>query len=356
MSRPLPTAPDATAPPRPAAGRGRRLLVNLALAAASVVFTVVGLEAACRLAGFQTRGTWSAPCYRHVPGVGHLFIPDFRGTMYKGISTYWRHLPVRINSHGLRGADFPVQKPPGVARVLVVGDSFAFGYLLPEEESLPALLQETLDGPRGAGRVQVINAGIPGYGIFNERAFLERVGLGFEPDVVVLSASPGDIFDAATQKDGAGTKVNVSREFRIYGAVRSSALMNAMEYLFFQTLRRIDPQLTLTRGLHAETLSEPMQRAWERYARTFAELAAVARAHRAPLLLLLYPPELDLYSDGTAVTRRWAQLAADNGVAFVDLLAAFRPERRQGLYVPADGHPNGAANRIAARELAARLP
>jgi lysophospholipase L1-like esterase len=354
VNQPAP-APDHVLEPT-GASRWRPLAVNLALAAASIIISVGGLELTCRLIGFQTRGSWSTPCYRVVPSVGHLFIADYRGTMYKGISTHWQEVPVRINSHGLRGPDFPTEKPPGVTRVLVIGDSFAFGYLLPEAESLPAQLQQTLDARGGPARVQVINAGVPGYGIFTERAFLEHIGLGFAPDVVVLSASPGDIFDAGTQKDSAGTTVNLSREFRVYEAVRSSALMAAMEYIFFQAIARLDPKLSLTHGFHAETLSTAMERAWTRYTRTFAQLAQLARAHHVPLILMLYPPQLDLYSDATPVTARWAKLAADNGVTFVDLLPTFRPARSQGLFVPADGHPNGTANRIAAGELAAHLP
>jgi lysophospholipase L1-like esterase len=333
----------------------RGLLQNLTLAAVSVVVTIVGLEAAARLVGFQTRGSWSAPSYQLIPGIGHLFIPGYQGTMYKGISTGWRDIPVRINSHGLRGAEFPVAKPAGVDRILVIGDSFAFGYLLQEDEAMAAYLQRLLDAARGPGRTHVINAGVPGFGIFNERGFLEHRGLAFGPDVVVLFVTPGDIADAATRKNDEGTQVDISKEVRLYTAVRTSALMNAMEYGFFSLVRAIDPKLSLATGLHAETLSPGLATAWGRYQEGFKRFASVAKDKGIPVLLVVYPGELQLYSDGTRVQDRWRQLADDNGVAFLDLLPVFRPVRGRRLYIPADGHPSAVGNQLAAEQVAAWL-
>ncbi|HLV34591.1 MAG TPA: hypothetical protein VKY59_05750 [Spirillospora sp.] len=48
---------------------------------------------------------------------------------------------------------------------------------------------------------------------------------------------------------------------------------------------------------------------------------------------------------------RLAQIAADNGIAFLNLLPGFRAEAEQGhmLYFPADGHWNAAGHQLAAR-------
>ena len=277
------------------------LLANVALALTSVLVVFGGAEVVLRYAGFTTRGTWSAHCYQAVPKIGHLFIPGFRGTMYKGISSRWQDIPIRINAHGLRGAEFPVAKPPGLQRVLVLGDSFAFGYLLPEEDAYPSQLQGLLDK----------NAGVPGYGIDNQAALLEHRGLAFEPDVVVVTASPGDVADAGTHKirKNGTDPVDMSSELRLYRLVQTSAVMNLMQYLFFASVVMTDPKITLNRGLHATTLSEAARRALERYEEQFTT----------------------------------------HGVGFVDVLPAFKAERRQELYLPADGHTTREANRFPAR-------
>ena len=338
--------------PRVAGNRLRRLAPNLALAAASVLAAVAVLEGGARLGGFQPRGTWSSRCYEHVDGVGHLFVPGYRGTMYKGISTGWREIPIRINAHGLRGAEFPRAKPAGVRRILLLGDSLAFGYLLEERDSVSAQLQTLLDGRAGAGRTHVVNAGVPGYDLANVAGLLERRGLAFAPDVAVVVTGPGDVHDAGTRKNAAGERVDLGRELALYRLVQTSALANAMQWLGFRALRLLDPTLPLTRGLHAEVLSAELRRAWDRYEGDVARLAALAAAHRLPLLLVLVPGELQLFSESTTLGRRWADLARRHGVGFVDLLPAFRPVRRHGLYLPADGHPNAEASAIAAREIA----
>ena len=342
-------------------GRLRGIAINLALAATSLVVVLGGLELVLRFAGFQTRGTWSAPCYEPVPDIGHLFIPGFQGTMYKGISSGWADVPVRINTHGLRGPEFPLAKPPGVQRVLVLGDSFVFGYLLPEEDAYAAQLQHLLDERRGRGRVQVINAGVPGYGIRNETAFLEHRGLAFEPDVIVVTASGGDIADAGIRQNRDGEEgIDMSRELRLYRLVRTSALMNFMQFLSFGIIHASDPKLSLNGGFHAAKPSGAIRQALRRYGDEFAHLTNIARRYGAPVIFVAYPGELDLFTDNTVVRDHWRRLADAHGARFVDLLPSFKDGRRKKLFLPADGHPNAEANRLVAEavadELARTLP
>src|SRR5262245_36579634 len=94
----------------------RGVLVNVVLAITSTLLFLVLLEGACRLIGFQARGTWSSPAYEHVADIGYQFKPGYRGTMYKGLATDWHDIPVRINALGFRGPDLPLQKPAGVTR------------------------------------------------------------------------------------------------------------------------------------------------------------------------------------------------------------------------------------------------
>ncbi len=339
-----------------AGGRLRGLLVNLTLAVVSVLVLLVVMEVGLRFAGFQTRGTWTSPPYDRVEGIGHLFKPGYDGEMYKGISSRWQEIPVHTNSHGLRGEDFPVAKPSGEKRVLVVGDSFAFGYLLPDDETFPTLLQKDLSAIPGIGNVRVINGGVPGYGIRNISGLLQHRGFGWKPDVVVMMASPGDIADAGLRKDhdagGGGERVNIRQDLRLYQAVRSSALMNFLQYAFFRALTASDPTMKLDRGLHAPNPSPSVEQAWGRYRKLFEELVALSKARGIPFVVVTYPGELELYADTTVVRDRWKEMATSQGAVFVDVLVPLKEHRREDLYLPADGHPAGAANAIVAAEVA----
>jgi hypothetical protein len=78
------------------------------------------------------------------------------------------------NDDGLREAyDYALEKPPGVRRVILLGDSFVFGWGLPLEHTMGHQLASLLDGTRW----EVLNMGVPGYNTTHEVSFLEDRGL-----------------------------------------------------------------------------------------------------------------------------------------------------------------------------------
>ena len=73
-----------------------------------------------------------------------------------------RGVPYRTNSRHLRDREFPPDKPGGVFRVVVVGDSFVFG-IGPLETIFPKVLEQRL-GERFDGAVEVMSVGLPACG------------------------------------------------------------------------------------------------------------------------------------------------------------------------------------------------
>ena len=104
---------------------------------------------------------------------------------------------IRINAAGLRGAD-PVED--GGCRVLALGDSFTFGLGVEEDEVFHQLAADPL---RESGlAIEVLNGGIPAIGVPQEVRWLERHGLGFDPDLVLLAMFIGnDLRDAKAGSD-----------------------------------------------------------------------------------------------------------------------------------------------------------
>jgi lysophospholipase L1-like esterase len=96
-------------------------------------------------------------------------------------------VPIRINRLGLRDVEREYAKPANVTRVLLLGDSFIEAMQVPLEGVLATQMQERL-GPR----VEVINAGVSGYGTASELLFLQREGFRYDPDVVLLAFYPGN--------------------------------------------------------------------------------------------------------------------------------------------------------------------
>jgi lysophospholipase L1-like esterase len=91
---------------------------------------------------------------------------------------------VTVNSLGLRGEEISLQKPDGVTRILVLGDSFTFGVYVDDQDTYPAVLQDLL---RDAGQhVEVINAGYAdGWDTDEHYAWLVNRGLEFSPDLII---------------------------------------------------------------------------------------------------------------------------------------------------------------------------
>jgi hypothetical protein len=80
----------------------------------------------------------------------------------------------------MRGPEIELKKPAGIKRVAVLGDSFAWGWGVSENEMFTAILQHNMPG------IEVLNFGVPGYGP-TQYYLLRNRALNFEPDAVVIA-------------------------------------------------------------------------------------------------------------------------------------------------------------------------
>jgi len=122
----------------------------------------------------------------------------------------WRNIPnwqsttfdrkLTINSKGLRDTEHPYAKPEGVKRILVLGDSFAWGYGVADEETFSSVL-ERLFAEREGTRWEVINTGVSGWSTDQQYLFLREEGLRYEPDIVLLAfCSANDVKGSLTAR------------------------------------------------------------------------------------------------------------------------------------------------------------
>ena len=111
------------------------------------------------------------------------------GWILEPSAEYYNEMPettvkVVYNSEGWRDVSHPINKPDGVFRILVLGDSFMEAYSVNLEESFPRLLEEF---SRDSGRnIEVINMGVGGYGTLQEYLVFSRIGQYYSPDLVLL--------------------------------------------------------------------------------------------------------------------------------------------------------------------------
>jgi lysophospholipase L1-like esterase len=117
--------------------------------------------------------------------------PVLRYELVPGATGYGWGCKIEINSHGFRGEEVSLAAPAGVVRIAAIGDSVTFGNKLPVEYAYPAQLESSLTDNGFAA--EVLNLGVGGYDILQSVVFLERTGLAFHPDVVVLGYCVNDI-------------------------------------------------------------------------------------------------------------------------------------------------------------------
>jgi hypothetical protein len=168
----------------------RSLLINLLLIAASILFALFLSEVALRLIGFKPLYVsperdrfWkydSLLGWAHQPGQEGIFeTPQFRTV-------------VRINENGLRDRTRSYERQNDSERILVLGDSFAWGYGVEESERFSQLMEEELG-------IEVINAGISGYSTDQEFLWYKNEGIKYESDLVVLVIAGNDVGDNEQQ-------------------------------------------------------------------------------------------------------------------------------------------------------------
>ncbi len=118
--------------------------------------------------------------YSNDPDLGYVLSKNFDG----------RHqhpnydVTIHTNSDGFRGDEI-APKSANMFRILVLGDSIAWGYGVNAQDSFPERLENFLE-QNTDGNVQVINAAVPGYGTDQELALLKKKGLDYRPDLIIV--------------------------------------------------------------------------------------------------------------------------------------------------------------------------
>lgn len=91
----------------------------------------------------------------------------------------------KMNSEGIRGPEYKVEKDTGEYRILILGDSFAEGYTVEFEELFSEILKAELNKNCKVD-YEVINGGTGGWSTDQEILFFENTGQKYNPDLTIL--------------------------------------------------------------------------------------------------------------------------------------------------------------------------
>lgn len=177
----------------------RRLLTLGLLLAVYALLTVAALEVGLRLFRLAppaepTGFFWRVPD----PVTGWSLQPNAEGRWFNPMYEYDQH--IRINALGLRSPEeIGYDKPEGVYRILVLGDSFVEAMQVAQQETFSQRLAQMLNeaGALHEGapvRVEVVSAGVGGWGTDQQLLWLQHEGYKYDPDLIVLAFFAGNDF------------------------------------------------------------------------------------------------------------------------------------------------------------------
>lgn len=98
------------------------------------------------------------------------------------------------NSLGFRGPEIPLQKPPGVLRVVCLGGSSTYGHgPTSDATTWPARLEVYLSEALPGRTIQVVNGGCQGWSTFEMLGNLAYRALDLSPDLVIVYETINDM-------------------------------------------------------------------------------------------------------------------------------------------------------------------
>lgn len=253
-----------------------------------------------------------------------------------------------INSLGMRGPEMSLEKPGNGFRVVCLGDSITFGEGVRYEDTYPVLLATMLDKRMPGRSVEVMNAGVQGFGTNDAAVFFLRRGLSFKPDVVTLGFFLNDAMpyeetirqnEAITDEMTLSGFAQISRIWEVFERSRRAATIQA-EY--FDSIRA--------------SFDAPE---WDRCKQILSGLQhEVAEKDGFRFVVVLFPVlyDLDASYPFRDIHAKIEQACKSAGCEFIDLLKVYEGRRAESLWVhPVDQHPNEVAHRLAAESIAAHL-
>jgi lysophospholipase L1-like esterase len=324
--------------------RLRQAAVNLALLAVVVLFFCGAMELALRLM-FARSLDFSMEMWKYAAQLKRPVADSKMSFAHApNRSAVLMGVQVSINSHGLRDREYSEQKPEGVYRILMLGDSTTLGWGVPLDQTVAKILERDLNrkGIPGRTGVEVLNAGVGNYGTVQEVAHYRAFDRLFHPDLVVLEYFIND-----------AEPVPVERNPGLLGR----------SYLLAFTISRYDALLRFVGRRppwyeYYARLYEDGQPGLRPAEDALGELGALTRADGAGLLAAILPELHQIEGSSYRFEREQQKIKdvlAANRIPVVDLLDGLRGHGPEStLWVtPADPHPNGKANALIAAQMEA---
>jgi hypothetical protein len=339
---------------------------KLLLALAGLLAPLLLLELALRLLGPVLPGDYQTATFTgSSPLLGRLNRPNTAGFQRTAEFTTW----VRVNSNGLRGPEVSYAKPPGVYRVLVLGDSFTFALQVDEQETFVARLAERLQAKRPGVTIETLNAGVDGWSTANEYAWVGLEGFRYQPDLVLVmfyvGNDPGDNADLVGSPDQLDRR-DLGRQESPLQALRERLASVSLAYNLFEqgVLAKLQPDRSdeTTAGSRPAKSerrgnAERKEIGWDISEALLRRMRGLCEQRGCDLAVVAIPT-FDQVLDPNVPLKPLEELQSESGVPVIDLLPTFRAQpkaTRERLYFEQNRHWTAAGHALAADQVTTEL-
>ena len=279
------------------------------------------------------------------PTRGWTLKPNLRDTPFRG-------KVVNSNAKGVRGSrEFAYEKPSGVTRIVVLGDSFTFGEEVGDDETYAHRLQTLLPDS------EVLNLGIHGYGHDQMLLYLKEEGLKYRPDLVLLGFMPDDMErNVLSFRDYAKPRFAV-RNGRL--ELTTGAVPRPEETLAAEKWRsKFLDLLTMARSRYEWRSGKTSATTKELTAAILDEMSSASLAAGARPAFAYLPVYGEIPRTDEGMTSREGAFFAycrERGIASLYIQPAFRAKAKAGVKFKTEGHWGPLEHSTAAEGLAAEL-
>jgi hypothetical protein len=252
------------------------------------------------------------------------------------------------NSRRYRDVEHSVEKPPGVTRIVILGDSFAFGQGVADEEIFARVL-DRMAGPQ----VEVINMAKGGWSTINQFMAFQREGMAYEPDIIIVAAVTND------PEPSPGGK---QPEWRVFTNIPVN--LDLFRFLDYQLNRLGDTLgLRLSYGEWEDSLYDPEGLGWTQWQLIVHEFGELLSSEGIPGYAFILP------SAGWCPTcvfspeekyRLLEEGFAEVGFRAYNLFPAYSQEfedvpEKDLWALPNDRHPSARVHKFYAEQMYSRL-
>jgi len=337
-------------------------IAKLATGVLAVILTLVACEVGLRI--YHSVQATSKPRSDAAPSVPLHIITNG--------PTFYELNPAHpdISKQGTRDDEVAIPKPPNTLRILVLGDSIAYGNSVAMQKTFPNELERLLRTQFAS--VDVINAGVSGYGPYNELQYYLTRADQFEPDVVIVAFCMNDVVnprlhwgDAPNAKIPNEAIPNLdydrnhvqpklqrqreeaeqrSRHDQQHGLLEKSELYKAIKPALDSVFRKqaakpvtssgTPTYLTAEDDISIEVLLDRRSPEWRWLAAMYDRLHTLISAKRQQMVMVIFPLAYQMDDNYPFFPQRQlADYCKENSIPCLDLLPSFKQHRKEDLFM-----------------------